>query len=86
VHDVATRCVGAWGKGSVIVDATQQTMHEATLLQLNCQKAAERLQWHPRWKYETTIDRTIRWYRGLHDGVPAEQLVNADINDYVAAE
>lgn len=86
VHDVATRCVGAWGQGSVVVDATQQTMHEATLLQLNCQKAAERLRWHPRWKYETTIDRTIRWYRGLHDGVPAERLVNTDINDYVATE
>jgi CDP-glucose 4,6-dehydratase len=85
VHDVATRCVSVWGNGSIVVDTSQQSMHEATLLQLNCQKAASRLNWQPRWKYETTIDRTIRWYRGLHDGVSAEELVDTDINDYVAA-
>lgn len=85
VHDVAQRCVEMWGSGRVIVDRAQQTIHEATLLQLNCKKAAERLHWSPRWDYETTIDRTVGWYRRRHEGSDATQLVRDDIARYTAA-
>jgi len=61
-------------------------MHEATLLQLNCKKAAERLRWSPRWDYETTIDRTIGWYRRRHAGADATELVRDDIARYATAK
>jgi len=85
VADVAGRCVSAWGSGSVVVDTSQQTVHEATLLQLNCEKAAKRLRWNPRWSYETTVERTVRWYRSRHTGASIQGLVQTDIDDYVSA-
>lgn len=86
VLDVAQRCVDEWGAGEVVVDRAQQTMHEATLLQLNCKKATERLRWSPRWDYETTIGRTIGWYRRRHKGVDATELVRDDIARYTATK
>lgn len=86
VLDVAQRCVDEWGAGEVVVDRAQQTMHEATLLQLNCIKATERLRWSPRWDYETTIGRTIGWYRRRHKGVDATELVRDDIARYTATK
>lgn len=83
VKDVADRSVGFWGSGSVVVDSSTPAVHEATLLQLNCRKAAEHLQWAPRWDYETTVERTIKWYRQRAEGVTASQLVERDIQHYV---
>ena len=84
VADVATRCVSVWGSGSVVVDASQQTVHEATLLQLNCAKAANRLHWTPRWNYETTVDRTVEWYRRRNIGTAVQSLVQNDIDEYIS--
>lgn len=85
VKNVADRCVTAWGSGSVVVDPSRDSVHEATLLQLNCDKAAHRLRWHPRWSYETTVDRTIAWYRRWYAGEPCGELVKSDIDEYLAA-
>jgi len=84
VADVAARCVSVWGSGSVVVDASQQTVHEATLLQLNCAKAANRLHWTPRWNYETTVDRTVEWYRRRNMGTAVQSLVQNDIDEYIS--
>jgi nucleoside-diphosphate-sugar epimerase len=37
--------------------------HEAHLLQLDIGKAAARLDWRPRWDFETTVRRTAAGYR-----------------------
>lgn len=86
VKDVADRCVDIWGSGSVVVDTTTKSVHEATLLQLNCQKAADRLQWQPRWDYETTVDRTMRWYQQRSQGITTSQLVDLDIMHYAGRQ
>ncbi len=40
--------------------------HEAGLLQLNIQKAADQLQWKPRLQAATAIRETIRWYKAAN--------------------
>lgn len=41
--------------------------HEAATLRLDCRKAQAGLAWHPVWPAETTLGRTIAWYRAWHE-------------------
>jgi CDP-glucose 4,6-dehydratase len=41
--------------------------HEANLLNLVIDKAHHQLGWAPRWSFSTTIERTVRWYRQVHE-------------------
>ena len=41
--------------------------HEATLLNLNVQKAEEKLKWRPIWSLDQAIQATAEWYRTFHE-------------------
>ena len=63
---------GAWndvsGDGAV---------HEASRLHLQIEKASHQLGWQPRWLFDTTVKRTVRWYRTVHEGAsPIECCMN----------
>jgi CDP-glucose 4,6-dehydratase len=85
VLDVVERSIAHWGSGSVRVEAADSKMHEAGLLNLNCDKANSQLAWYPRWSFEHTLKNTIYWYRQQHDGVPAIELSRQQINEYTEA-
>jgi CDP-glucose 4,6-dehydratase len=59
--------------------------HEAGLLHLQIDKAHHRLGWQPRWDYSTTIERTVRWYRAVHEGASALECCLADLEAYTTA-
>jgi len=40
--------------------------HEAKLLTLSIQKAADLLDWHPVWKFSEAVSHTVSWYRARH--------------------
>jgi len=42
--------------------------HEAALLHLQIDKAHHQLGWQPRWDVDTTVARTVAWYRAVHQG------------------
>ena len=42
--------------------------HEANLLNLVIDKAHHQLGWAPRWPFATTVERTVSWYRRVHEG------------------
>lgn len=57
--------------------------HEAGRLHLQIDKAHHQLGWQPRWPFATTIQRTVDWYRQLHESPSdAESLCLADLNAY----
>ena len=41
--------------------------HEANLLNLVVDKAHHQLGWQPRWPFETTVERTVNWYRRIEE-------------------
>ncbi len=41
-------------------------LHEAHLLHLSTDKAAQRLAWFPTWDFPTTVRETVRWYHSRH--------------------
>jgi CDP-glucose 4,6-dehydratase len=58
-------------------------LHEARLLNLSVEKACKVLDWIPRWDFAATVEKTVSWYRDVHDGIvtPAE-MTASQIREY----
>lgn len=69
---------GAW-----IDSSDSGALHEATLLKLSIEKARKILGWTPRWDFITTVEKTVSWYRDVHDGIvtPVE-ITDSQIREY----
>lgn len=63
VGEIAGMIVEKWGSGSWIDRPNQCELHEANLLSLDISKARSHLIWLPVWDIETTIDKTVEWYK-----------------------
>ena len=59
-----------------------QAPHEAGLLHLQVDKAHHQLGWRPRWDFDTTVARTVDWYRQVHAGAEALACCVADLDFY----
>ena len=62
--------------------AVAALLHEARLLQLNCDKAHQLLGWYPRWHAEQTLEATAVWYKTIMNGGNAEQITRAQIHEF----
>jgi CDP-glucose 4,6-dehydratase len=82
VKNVADIIVGHIGKGRVEVVESQTQVHEARLLQLNCDKAHQLLGWYPRWHVEKTLEATALWYKDVMNGGDAEVITRAQIHEF----
>jgi len=85
VEDVARECVKIWGYGEISIEIDENAVHEATLLQLNCDKARRELGWSPRWDFKKTIFETISWYKAVSGtkkvlDITAEQLSEYEVS------
>lgn len=82
VADVANLMLRYLGKGTLQIAEQQVEHHEATLLQLNCDKAHRLLNWHPRWNVDKTFVATAEWYKvALEDG-DIEGITRAQLTEY----
>ena len=82
VKNVAEVIVGHIGKGRIEVVESQTQVHEARLLQLNCDKAHQLLGWYPRWHVEKTLEATALWYKNIMNGGNAEEITRAQIYEF----
>ena len=56
--------------------------HEAGRLHLQIDKAHHQLGWQPRWPFATTVERTVVWYRAVHEGASPLACCLADLEAY----
>ena len=56
--------------------------HEAGRLHLQTDKAYHQMTWRPRWDFATTVERTVAWYRAVHEGSSAFDCCLADLEIY----
>ncbi len=84
VRTVIGLACASFGSGDTMFGA-EDGPHEAGLLMLETAKARSTLGIVPRWTLAESIDRTMKWYRACHDGVPARTLCEADIDAWEAA-
>ena len=60
--------------------------HEASLLNLVIDRAHHQLGWAPRWDFATTVERTVNWYRRVHEGAAsALDSCQDDLTAYLSA-
>ncbi|MBN9660793.1 MAG: CDP-glucose 4,6-dehydratase [Acidobacteria bacterium] len=77
VNEVLRHWPGEW---AAVPEA--DAPHEAGKLNLVWDKAFHLLGWSPRWDFEETVARTVRWYRARSEGRGARLLVIDDLNEY----
>ena len=82
VHEVAEKCVEHWGSGSIEIQSNPNDPHEASLLQLNCEKAHAQLGWNPRWGFDRTLQETVSWYRSVVGGANVFNTTQQQIKEY----
>jgi len=80
VKDVAQIMVEHIGRGRIEFLDSISNVHEANLLQLNCDKAHQLLNWHPRWTVDETLDATADWYKTVLNGGDAEEITISQLN------
>ena len=85
VAEVAAAAARAWGGGAHwVARPDADSLPEAAHLSLDSRRAQAELGWEPRWTFEETISRTVRWYRDHHAGGDARRLCRHQIELYSA--
>ncbi|MDP3176939.1 MAG: CDP-glucose 4,6-dehydratase, partial [Spirochaetaceae bacterium] len=83
VEWIIKRICELWeGSKSYIVDAPA-TLHEATMLKLDCSKAKARLGWRPRWSLDEALTRIVSWNKTRLAGADILAATRAQIADYM---
>jgi CDP-glucose 4,6-dehydratase len=82
VAQITERLFQLMESGSFISEESATAPHEASLLQLNCEKAHRQLGWHPRWKTQETLQATAEWYRTFLSGDDIESVTKSQIERY----
>ncbi len=84
VGELAQIIIDAWGGGSIRTPVQENSVHEARLLHLNCDKAHQYLNWYPRWNAQTAIAETVRWYETvIAKGGDAQTMSTSQIQKYM---
>lgn len=81
VFDVVNIVKKYWDKVSFKILKKTADLYEASLLQLDCSKAYNKLKWRPIWNWRKAVEITINWYKTFYE----ETKVNTseDINNYI---
>ncbi len=79
VQDVATKFISQWGSNTQInLENNSSQPHEATLLTLDCSKAADKLHWTPKMNTKDAIKITCDWYKMFNEGKSDMKLFSLD--------
>lgn len=82
VQNVAEVIIKHLGKGRIEIDEHHSAVHEASLLQLNCDKANQLLGWYPRWNAQQTLEATAIWYKAIMSGGNPESITKKQIQEF----
>ena len=86
VKNVAEAIVSHIGKGHIEVIESNMQFHEARLLQLNCDKAHQMLEWYPHWQVDKTLEATALWYKTIIHGGDAEAITRSQFKEYFSEQ
>lgn len=57
--------------------------HEARYLKLDCTKAKNKLNWHPRWNLERGLTETVNWYKAYETKQNMQDVTLDQINRFI---
>ncbi len=83
VQQVVESVVTNWGEGSWQDTSDKNQPHEANLLNLDCTKAHNLLNWQPVLATTESVKYTIDWYKAFKQNDNMEQVSLKQIKDYI---
>ena len=83
VKDLVENIIKSWGSGEFVDASEANAVHEAGLLQLNCDKAKAKLNWSPVWDFENTVFYTADWYKRVSSDENVEQVTKDQIDTFM---
>ncbi|MGW8228936.1 MAG: CDP-glucose 4,6-dehydratase [Gammaproteobacteria bacterium] len=83
VQTVVEQLVDRWGGDVDWRHDDSLQPHEASYLKLNCNKARQRLDWHPVWHLEQALQRIIYWHKAWLNGENMRDHTLEEISDYM---
>ena len=82
VSKLAKSIIKHFKKGRIVTKPDPNQLHEAGLLQLNCDKAHQELNWKSTWDLEKTFKVTADWYKRVLSGEMVEVVTKEQIDKY----
>ena len=82
VESVVEQVIQAWGEGAYQVEAGEHP-HEATLLQLNIDKALTHLAWQPQYRLDEAISESLDWYKAFYSETDMYAFSMTQIERYI---
>jgi CDP-glucose 4,6-dehydratase len=82
VIQVAQGLIQILGQGGIEIIPDKEKLHEAGLLQLNCDRAKSDLGWSPRLDFSETLNMTGEWYKSAVLNPSPELLTKKQISNY----
>ena len=82
VYQVASQIMDVIGLGRIEIAEQFSNLHEANLLQLNCDKAHQILKWAPRWNSDKTVEMTAQWYKSFLSGSDVKEITRKQLLEY----
>ena len=84
VRELVETALAHW-PGSWLDVSDPTAPHEAGRLHLQIDKAHHQLGWQPLLPFATTVQRTVAWYRAVHEGAKPLECCLADLHSYQEA-
>lgn len=82
VGEVTKKTLDLLGRGFLNIEA-DPTKHEAKELTLDVTKASRLLGWRSKWDIDTTLQKTVEWYRATNDDpAAARAITKRQIEEY----
>jgi len=82
VRWILDKMVACWGNGAHWELDQNSNPHEAGFLKLDCSKAAAKLNWHPKWDLEYTLNLIVNWHQDWLDGKSVNENCLREIRSY----
>lgn len=80
VSEVLEVSKNSWNKVNFEIDDNEGHPHEAGLLMLDCSKAYHKLDWKAKWNFQTSVAKTIEWYKLFYER--GEILTHQHLREY----
>jgi CDP-glucose 4,6-dehydratase len=84
VEYIISKLCNLWGNNaSWQLDVSKNYQHEANYLKLDCNKANNILNWHPKWDLDTALEKITHWYKVYQIKGDLYQMTKEQIYEYM---
>lgn len=85
VRDIVEMVIRGWGKGNYEIEKTDNSQEAETLF-LDSSKAINLLEWAPKYDIQTSIRKTVEWYKEFYNNKDADIFTERQIQEYWEGE